>query len=145
MTYVVLLLLCCCCCCRRVVNVVIINSQALTKVLCLLLPCAVISEMDFVASDKYIYSGNSVYLTCVVHMTHPNFTTITPKGSTEISKHYKNTVDDHAARTVVVIDDQKRLKEEYKCVMESYDKEKLVERLEKTISIYSYSKLVCLN
>ena len=99
----------------------------------------VIPIMSFVAAGKYVYTGESVELSCIVHMTHPNFSVITTKSGQVIPSqlHYSH---EHHSLTTVIVKEQLKLKEEYVCVMERYEEKKLVDRLEKTIAIYSYSE-----
>lgn len=98
--------------------------------------------MEFVASDKYIYSGDSVEFTCTVSMSQPQFPTIrlASGSSLDQSSHeaHGNSPDSHTMETELWLYEQKNLKEDYVCEVESYCGEKLVEKLERNLSIYSY-------
>lgn len=100
--------------------------------------------MEFVASDKYIYSGDSVEFSCTVSMSQPKFPTIrlASGGSLDHSSHetQENSRNSHTVETELWLYEQKKLKEDYVCEVESYCGDKLMEKLEKNLSIYSYSE-----
>lgn len=104
---------------------------------------AVAPSMEFVASEKLIYWGDSVELKCTVHMAQPpRFPVVTLGSSSSLPSHEVDEimVDDHTAVADVWVYEQIKQREDYICVMEIYDnKDSLVERLEKNLSIYSYS------
>lgn len=102
--------------------------------------------MEFVASDKYIYAGDPVDFACTVHMSQPKFPTVRfmSGASLDSSSHEeeKRAINKHAVETEVWLYDQKELKGDYVCEVESYNGDKLVEKLERNLSIYSYSTCV---
>lgn len=95
--------------------------------------------MDFTTTEKHLYSGEPLDLICTVHMTSPNSSTILNAAGAVLSRE-TYFPDKHTAVTSVVLKKQANIKEEYVCVMESYQGKELVERLQETITIYSYSK-----
>ncbi len=97
--------------------------------------------MEFVASDKYIHNTDSVDFECTTQMTNPNASVITTKSGTAIRQHIKM-VGVHTSVTVSAGISQGILKEDYVCVAESYIKGILMDRLEKTLTVYQYGRFM---
>lgn len=102
----------------------------------------VIPNMDFVASDKHIFAGDSVEFACTVSMLEPKFPTIklVSGRNLDLSSHEKeeSIINGHTVATDVWLYKQEGLKQDYVCEVECYCGEKFMEMLQKNVTIYSY-------
>jgi hypothetical protein len=102
----------------------------------------VIPTMEFFASDKYIYAGESVEFSCIVTMTQPVYPTIQAASGSSLdsASHEKEeyAVSKHQLELGVWLYKQKELKRDYSCEVESYCGGKFMEKLQKNVTIYSY-------
>ena len=105
--------------------------------------CVVTPAMDFVASDKYIYTGDSVELSCTVDMWqkhYPAITLATGESLDTTSHEEEHSVDgEYGKITDLWLYEQKELQQEYICTVNIYDGEEVLETLQKNVTIYSYS------
>lgn len=95
------------------------------------------------ASAKQVYSGDPVEFSCTARMANPDFPDVNMLSGARLPSHDIDEVliDEYTYRTEMWIYTQKELKEEYACRVE-YHLEDKVMKLEKTLTIYSYSKYV---
>lgn len=103
----------------------------------------VITTMDFVVSDKYIYAGDSVELSCTVDLPwqegYPTITLLSGESLDATSHEEEHNLDGKYGKvTDIWLYVQKELKQDYICVMDIYDGEEMLETLQKNLTIYSY-------
>lgn len=104
---------------------------------------SVIPTLKFFASDKYLYVGDSVEFACTVSMSEPVFPTIgvasgrTLDASSHETEHHK--INSYTREIELWLYKQEELRLDYICEAESYCGGKFMEKLQKNITIYSYS------
>lgn len=93
--------------------------------------------MEFTASDKYIYAGDSAKLTCTVRSSSPDYPLILLSDGSNLPQHtYEEIdVDKYTVSTKVLLREQSKNKVDYMCVLDSEEDE---EKLEQELSIFSY-------
>ena len=100
--------------------------------------------MEFIAEEKFVYTGDNVDLFCTIQMSQPRFPSvkISPDRSLDTSSHdiEEITVNKHTVKTDVWLYSQEDTKVDYICEVESYLGDQFVEKVEKVLTIYSYSK-----
>lgn len=96
--------------------------------------------MEFTASSKYVYTGESVELMCTIYSATPDYPTIELRDGGILPSHNLNEfdVDDYTVRVEVLIHEQNENKVDYVCVMDNSEEDELVKQLEQELSIFSY-------
>lgn len=105
-------------------------------VLSLLPLCAVLPEMSFKPGEEFVHYRESFDLTCTVRGFPSNTSVIKTKYGVEVPKQIRRQIDDYSSRSFVAIMEAEE--GEFVCSSEIYFQGKLVEKLEKSVSVKIY-------